>query len=141
MQETTSLKTAVKITEAAFTCYPVTDMKRARRFYETILNLIPSSAYDVGPNSWVEYDLKGTTFTLGYMEDGPKPSTDGGLMAFEVADFDTTVQALKAANIEFRMEAFETPGCKMAVVLDPEGNSVMIHQLKVNQLKAERAHE
>jgi predicted enzyme related to lactoylglutathione lyase len=131
-------KTAVKVTEAAFTCYPVKDMKRARHFYETVLNLVPTSAYDVGPNSWVEYDLNGTTFTLGYMEDGPQPSTDGGLMAFEVADFDAAIQALKEANTPFRLEPFDTPGCRMAVVLDPEGNSVMVHQLKVNQMKAER---
>lgn len=134
-------KTAVKVTEAAFTCYPVRDMKRARQFYETVLNLVPSSAYDVGPNSWVEYDLNGTTFTLGYMEDGPQPSTDGGLMAFEVANFDDTIQALKEAGTTFRLEAFETPGCRMAVVLDSEGNSLMVHQLKVNQMKAERHHD
>lgn len=136
-------KIAVKVTEAAFTCYPVKDMKRARHFYETVLNLVPTSAYDVGPNSWVEYDLPGTTFTLGYMEgdSGPQPSTNGGLMAFEVADFDGAVQALKEAGATFRLEAFETPGCRMAVVLDPEGNSLMIHQLKVNQLKGERCHE
>ena len=134
-------QTAVKVLEAAFTCYPVKDMKRARQFYENILNLTPSSAYDVGPNSWVEYDLKGTTFTLGYMEDGPLPSTDGGLIAFEVSDFDATVQALREAKAEFRLEPFATPGCQMAVVTDPEGNSLMIHQLKVTQLKAEPAHD
>jgi predicted enzyme related to lactoylglutathione lyase len=133
--------TAVKVTEAAFTCYPVKDMKRARRFYESVLNLTPSSAYDVGPNQWVEYDLNGTTFTLGYMEDGPQPSTDGGLMAFEVADFDVAIQALKDAKAVFRLEPFDTPGCRMAVVLDPEGNSLMVHQLKVNQMKAEGHHE
>jgi predicted enzyme related to lactoylglutathione lyase len=132
---------AVKVTEAAFTCYPVKDMKRARRFYETVLNLAPSSAYDVGPNQWVEYDLKGTTFTLGYMEDGPQPSTNGGMIAFEVADFDATILALKEVKAEFRLEPFETPGCRMAVVTDPEGNSLMIHQLKVNQLKAEHPHD
>lgn len=134
-------KTAVKVTEAAFTCYPVRDMKRARHFYENILNLNPSSAYDVGPNSWVEYDLNGTTFTLGYMEEGPQPSTDGGMIAFEVDDFDATVQALKDTGASFRMEPFETPGCRMAVVTDPEGNSLMMHQLRVNQLKAERRHD
>jgi predicted enzyme related to lactoylglutathione lyase len=136
-----SSKTAVKVKEVAFTCYPVKDMKRARQFYEGLLNLSLASAYEMGPNCWVEYDLSGSTFTLGYMEGGPEPSTHGGMLALEVEHFENTIEALKAAGTVFRMEPFETPGCRMAVVLDSEGNSLMIHQLKVNQLKQEPCHD
>lgn len=134
---TVSQAKPVQVLEAAFTCYPVKDMTRARAFYEGLLNLSASSAYNMGPNQWVEYDLPGTTFTLGYMEEGPEPSTHGGMIAFEVADFEATIATLKDASVTFRLEPFETPGCHMALVLDPEGNGVMIHQLKVNRLKQE----
>lgn len=129
----------VQVTEIAFTCYPVTDMQRARRFYEGLLNLVPSSAYDVGPNSWVEYEVSGGTFSLGYMQGGPEPTTHGGVIALEFKQFESTVQVLKDAGAVFKMEPFETPACRMAVVRDSEGNSLIIHQLKVNQLKQEFA--
>ena len=32
----------LKVTEIAFTCYPVTDMARARKFYEGVLGLKPT---------------------------------------------------------------------------------------------------
>ena len=54
----------------------------------------------------------------------------GPAIAFEVENFETAVAELKAAGVPFDMEPLETPVCYMAVVTDPDGNSLFIHQRK-----------
>ena len=36
---------------------------------------------------------------------------------------------LKAKGVQIKLEPFATPVCRMAIVLDPEGNAVGLHQL------------
>ena len=50
--------------------------------------------------------------------------------ALETDDFDAAIAAAKTAGTSFVMEPFDTPVCRMAMVLDPAGNKVMIHQRK-----------
>ena len=60
-----------------------------------------------------------------------KPSNDGPAIAFEVEDFDSAVPRLRANNLKFTLDPFETPVCRMAIVLDPDGNSICIHKRQV----------
>lgn len=119
----------LQATEVAFSCYPVTDMARARAFYEGPLGLRPATVLDLPDGQWVEYELGPHTLALARME-GWKPGPDGGLVALEVRDFAAAVAALKSAGARFRVEPFETPVCRMAMVYDPEGNTLCIHQRK-----------
>lgn len=73
----------MKIVELAFTGYPVTEMERARAFYEGILKL---------------------------------------------EDFDAAVGELRANNVKFVIEPFESPVCRMTIVADPDCNSVCLHK-------------
>ena len=113
------------ITEIAFTCYPVIDMARARAFYENILGLKPTMIHD-GPQ-WTEYEIGGGAFAL-LRTTGWNPTADGPSIAFEMEDFDAAIASLKAHGVTFKMEPFPTPVCRMAFILDPEGNSVCIHR-------------
>ena len=116
------------ITEIAFTCYPVTDMARARAFYENILGLKPTMVVgSPGGQQWTEYEIGGGAFSLGQAP-GWNPVSDGASVAFEMEDFDAAIAELKAAGVTFKMEPFPTPVCRMAFVLDPEGNTVCIHK-------------
>ena len=115
------------ITEIAFSGYPVTDLARSRKFYEGILGLKPSLVSERVP--WVEYGVGSTTFAIGAYPIW-KPSPDGAMIAFEVDDFEGTVSRLKTANVPFAREATETPVCHIAIIRDPDENSVMIHQRK-----------
>ncbi len=118
----------MKIIEFAFTCYPVTDMARARAFYEGTLGLKPGMIHEnPDGNAWTEYELAGGCFSLGKWP-GAKPMAEGASVGFEVDDFDATIAELKAAGATFTMEPFPTPVCRMAILLDPEGNSVIIHK-------------
>ncbi len=118
----------MKIQEIAFTCYAVTDMAKARAFYEDVLGLVPTTAYDM-PNgsSWTEYEIGAGAFALGKYDDF-KPSVDGANVAFEVEDFDAAIKKLREAGVIFKMEPMQTPVCRMAIVLDPDGSSVLIHK-------------
>jgi predicted enzyme related to lactoylglutathione lyase len=116
------------IKKIAFTMYPVTDLARARKFYEEDLGLVKTSNYD--NVKWVEYDLAGGCFAITTMVP-VKPSSDsGGSIAFEVDDVVALTAKLKAKGVTIKMEMMDTPVCKMSVVLDTEGNAVTLHQLK-----------
>jgi predicted enzyme related to lactoylglutathione lyase len=117
----------IKVNEAAFFAYPVTDMVRARKFYEGILGLKASQEPTTVP--WMEFDLGNATLGLGCY-DGWKPSSDGAMLAFEVDDFEKSVAELKKLEISFHFGPLETPVCHMAIIRDPDGNAVMIHKRK-----------
>jgi predicted enzyme related to lactoylglutathione lyase len=118
----------MKVNEASFFAYPVTDMARARAFYEGVLGLKVSQ--EPGAVPWMEFDLGNTTLGLGNYGDAWKPSADGAMLALEVDDFDQSLVELKAKDIPFSMDGLETPVCHFAIVRDPDGNAVMIHKRK-----------
>ena len=114
------------IKNIAFIVYAVTDMKRARKFYERTLGLKPGVEYK-GSKNWVEYNIGGGTFAIGSSPDW-KPSEDGASAAFEVDDFDKTVARLKKKKISFKLKPGSFPSCSMAVIFDPDKNSLIIHK-------------
>ena len=118
----------MKATNIAFTGIPVTDMKRARAFYEGALGLKPAAEYMEGV--WIEYELGDDTLAIGSVGDQWKPSPDGTSVAIEVEDFEAAIKSLKEKNARFAAEGIESPVCRMAVVQDPDGNKIIIHKLK-----------
>ena len=117
------------ISKVAFTMYPVEDIERARNFYENTLGLKLGKISAEG--AWIEYDLPGGgCFALTTLAEGVKPSADaGGSVAFEVDDLDQLVSQLKSAGVTFKVDTFSSPVCRIAIILDSEGNAVTLHQL------------
>jgi predicted enzyme related to lactoylglutathione lyase len=114
--------------KVAFTMYPVKDAARARAFYGETLGLTPGSQ---SPNGvWTEYDLPGGGCFALFKTDDLEPTSGSGSVAFEVEDLDALVARLKAAEVRFKAEMIPTPVCRMSVILDSEGNSIILHQLK-----------
>lgn len=121
----------LKVTEIAFSCYPVTDMARARQFYETVLGLKATAVFgQAGGMQWTEYDIASGTLSIGAGAPGWQPRGDGCSVGLEVEDFNAAVAQLKAHNIPFKMEPLETPVCHMAMISDPDGNTICIHKRK-----------
>ncbi len=121
----------MKVMEIAFTGYPVTDLKRARQFYEGTLGLKPTKLFGDDNTAWIEYDIGPHTLSIGNGAPDWKPSPGGGSVGLEVDDFDAAVNQLKQSGAPFRLEPIQTPVCQMAVVSDPDGNSITIHKRKV----------
>ncbi len=119
----------IRIKEIAFTGYPVTDMPRARAFYEQLLNLKTSTVFDHEGKQWIEYDIGPGTLAISNMSGSQwKPSVDGPAVALEVEEFDPAISALKQAGVKFAIEPMDTGVCRMAIIADPDGNSLVIHQ-------------
>jgi len=119
----------INITAFAFTAYPVTDLARARAFYENLLGLKPAATWGDATQGWIEYELgDGCLAISNFSADKWKPSADGASLALEVADFPAAVAALRAAGVRFLVEAVDSSACNMAIIADPDGNSLIIHR-------------
>ena len=121
----------MKVTAFAYTCYPVTDLARARAFYEQLLGLKPASVMEQDGRGWIEYELGDGCLAIanGFGDDW-KPGATGGAMVLEIADLTAAVAELKAAGTKFKFEPMEFPPCHLAVAYDPDGNQVGLHQKK-----------
>jgi predicted enzyme related to lactoylglutathione lyase len=121
----------IKISEIAFSCYAVTDFARARAFYEGVLGLKTTMLHgEPGGMQWAEYDIGSGTLSIGSAPGVFKPSPDGCSVALEVEDFDAAIATLKQHNVKFSMEPFDTPVCRLAMISDPDGNTLCIHKRK-----------
>ena len=118
---------SIQVKELAFVFYPVTDVTRARKFYEGLLGLKTGLQVEFGPGQWwIEYDVAGQALAISNAMPG-KPASSLGL---EIADLDGALQAVKAAGYTVANDVMEFPPCRMFVVKDPDGNELMLHQRK-----------
>jgi predicted enzyme related to lactoylglutathione lyase len=117
----------MKIVEFAFVAYPATDAERSRQFYEGVLGLTAATVDVGGAGFWIEYEVGPHTLGIGN-EPFLKPSGDGPQLVLEVEDFEEVVSHLRRNQVAFALEPFEMPHCRAAIVVDPDGNSIGIHQ-------------
>lgn len=113
--------------KVAFTMYPVRDVSRARKFYEETLGLSAGLAGEQGGMWWIEYDLPGGGCLAITNTTGEAPG--GGTVALEVEDLARLMADLKAKGVTFKSDVIRGPRCRMAVCVDSEGNSLLLHQL------------
>src|SRR5437773_9145284 len=121
----------MKVTEIAFTCYPVTDLKRACQFYEGALGLKEARFWGDETKGMVEYDIGPGTLAIG-------AGAPQWKRRHQVADAPRSkwmiltgmVSCLREHKCKFVIEPMETPACHMACLSDPDGNSFIIHKRK-----------
>ena len=121
---------SIKINEVAFVGYPVSNIQRARDFYERILGLAPGELdheiEGMPGKFWVEYAVAGQTFAISNLWN---PSSEGGpAIAFEVEDLDASMTYLKKEGVKIVEDCIETPVCRLGVIQDFDGNSITIHK-------------
>ena len=121
----------IRYKEIAFTAYPVTDVARARKFYEGVLGLKPNAPLKSEKPQWIEYDIGPGTLGIG---SSPQwlPSPDGPSVALEVEDFEAAVATLREHHVPFVMGPMEMPACQMVTVRDPDGNKLTLHRRKAS---------
>ncbi len=120
----------MKITELAFTVLPVTNLAKARTFYEGVLGLKPANIFEKDGMGMIEYSIGTGTLSIGSGAPIFKPAKDGGAVALEVEDFQEAVDSVRKHGAPFILEPYETPVCHMAVFADPDGNFLMFHKRK-----------
>jgi len=108
-----------------FAMYLVTDLARARAFYESVFDLKPGAFESEG---FVEYDLPdGNAFALAVAPGGMYTQC-GGLM-FAVPDVDAAVERIKANGGTF-FANFGSEVCTSGWCADPDGNPFGVHKRK-----------
>ena len=115
------------IKSVAFLAYAVTDINAARHFYEDDLGL--QLTHQAG-GEWFEYDVGDTTFAISAADAEHPVPVRGAVLAFEVSDLDAEVARLRQRGARFRQQIQETPVCRFAIVLDPDGSEVILHRKK-----------
>ena len=103
---------SVRITRIAFVYHRVTDIVRARDFYERVLGLRVALEYEGAPGKWwIEYDVDEVAFAITNV--GVPNGNGGAVPAFEVAD----VQYRELAECETESgNAFNCGPCSRARV-------------------------
>ena len=119
----------INVTEIAFTGYPITDVPRARAFYEGVLGLKPAMADEFTKGQWwIEYEIG--TGTLALSNAWPPSGQSGPNIALEVTDLDGALNFVKAKNVPVSYGPIDSPVCRFFGVKDPDGNDVTLHQRK-----------
>ena len=119
--------------ELAFVGYSVTDFAKAKTFYGEILGLKETVCLGSGDDiGWMEYDLAGQTLALAKAFDHWKPGPGGGQACLEVHDLDYAVSYLKERQVRIVQDIQDYPHCRLALISDPDGNTLTLHQKKSN---------
>src|SRR4029434_9197508 len=82
----------MRIKGIGFVAIPVTDMKRARSFYEEVLGLNVSDEMMGG--KWIEYSVGDETLAIANVIPNWTPSDQGTGAALEVENFAEAIQRL-----------------------------------------------
>jgi predicted enzyme related to lactoylglutathione lyase len=123
----------IGIKEIAFTGYSVNDLAESREFYGGVLGLKEGMVFDhEGEVGWVEYEVPGGTLAITKASEQWQPSEHGGGICFEVEDLDSAVAKLEQSGVKIAMSIQDFPVCRMALISDPSGNTIAIHQKKPN---------
>ena len=110
----------------AFFVFPVTDMARAREFYEQTLGLTKFEVMNDG--HWIEYEIDGVTLSISDQLPGP-PCTGGGV-AFAVDDVEAAMGKVKAKGVVPIRDTYDGEKCRGSLFGDPDGNLMGFHQFK-----------
>lgn len=123
----------IGLKELAFIGYPVTDFTKARSFYGEVLGLNETISFEhEGQLGWLEYDLAGQTLALARASDQWQPNPNGGGACLEVEDLDRAIAHVKENGVTIVMDIQDYSICRMALIADPDGNTLALHQRKPN---------
>lgn len=128
------------IRKMAFIGHPTRDLERAKHFYGDVLGLEHSADF---AGRWSEFTTpEGKTIALDTFtpEAVEKPTT---YLALESDDIEADMARLKEAGVHIIRDVWANEDeekreiCRMAVVLDPEGNPIMLHQTAAWRLETD----
>jgi predicted enzyme related to lactoylglutathione lyase len=116
-----------------FVGIPVRDMEAAKIFYGDVLGLPAAAAFG---GRWAEYDAGNVTLAVIQVDASEWTGQSSGswqtrvAVALAVTDVKATIAELEKKGVKVTSEVQDFPPCYMAMVEDPDGNSVFLHQRK-----------
>jgi predicted enzyme related to lactoylglutathione lyase len=120
---------SIKVKDLAFVCHTVSDIARARHFYEKVLGLKTGLNLEFAPGMWwIEYDVGGVALAISNSQ---PPGPGGGTsIALEVESLEKALDALKSASVPVQFDIMDFPRCRLFGITSPDGHSIMFHQCK-----------
>lgn len=124
------IRMSINVTAIPFVAYPVTDLDRAKDFYERILGLTCTMDHPLPEEGqrWIEFDVGSSAIAISNIM--PPAEGSGVGAALEVEDLDAALETLRSEKVVMKTEVMESPGCRFFVIADPDGNDLTIHQHK-----------
>lgn len=115
------------LNEFAFVAYPVLDLEKSRWFYGNVLGLKESENWE---NRWIEYEVGRSTLVITTFFPELIPGAAGAIVSIEVDSLDSVGTSLSAAGVEWHWGPREGSWCHSAMIKDPDGNRLLLHQKK-----------
>ena len=115
----------MKVRAIDFVAVNVSDMERAKRFYRETLGM-DFPIWDDTPR-WQEFQSEPVAFAL--REDRPGAGSNAAI-ALAVEDVSAAVEELRAKGVTIEGGPFEAGVCSSALIRDPDGNLLLLHQRK-----------
>ena len=115
----------MKVRGTDFVMYQVSDLARAASFYRETLGL-PQETYSE-EWKWAEFNCGNVTLALNSGVKLPDVIA-GGRIALAVDDVFAAAAELKARCVRFAIEPTDYSICHAAAILDPDGNTVILHK-------------
>lgn len=121
----------MKVSAIPFVGYPVTDLPRAREFYEGVLGLTQSALWEWEREGreefWLEYNI-GDHHCLALSNAwAPSGSQGGPSTALEVDDIDQAMEQMKSLGA-LDSEMMSSEVCRFFLAHDPDGKPICLHQ-------------
>ena len=104
------------------------DMAKALRFYRDLLGGIVTYQFPAdGEPAYVSMTIGGSSLGIGLQEEPGDTANDRVTFWVYARDCDAAIAALRAADVPIVREPADQPwGERMAEVLDPDGNRVLV---------------
>lgn len=111
-----------------FVVYQVADIEKSIAFYRDTLGMTLEGQ---PMPTWAEFTATPTTLCLYQPDDAAPPGPRrGGAIGLAVDDVQAAVAELKGKDVTVHIEPLDTPVCWFAVIADPDGNAIALHQRK-----------
>jgi catechol 2,3-dioxygenase-like lactoylglutathione lyase family enzyme len=113
-----------------FVCIATRDLEAARRFYEEVLGLEPSSVWQRPGTDPVGAEFETGNLTLALLASdalGVGFQANNHPIALHVDDFEGAKATLESRGVEFKGETIDSGVCWQAFFEDPDGNAIGIH--------------
>ena len=115
----------MKVKAVDFIWTIATDVDETSRFYRDVLGLPTTGIQD---EDWREFQAGSTTLAVTPAHVGLQPPRV--LLALAVDDVDAALQEAREAGATVLHETRDTPACFNAMIADPDGNPIWLHQRK-----------
>ena len=118
----------IPIRAVDFVMYCTRDMRRTRAFYQRLFGFRPGEEWN---DSWSEFKTLPVTLCLDAPSQKPIPNWHGTpAIALAVRDIHAAVRECHRRKVPVLVEPVETRVCWMALIRDPAGNRICLHQRK-----------